>query len=316
MKEFIIHLLGFLLVLVSVLSLAVAGDYFWVGNQYEQNYQASLLDKVERLKAINEPKIILVGNSNVAFGIRSQMLEDYFKMPVVNLGLHGSLGNRFHEDIAKLNINEGDIVIICHSDYDDDGSVSDYGLELLTLEWHKELWAIVSRKDYFGLIRSAPAYFIEAYKLKINNMGNQPGNDCYSRTAFNEYGDNIFAQKDEGRTFDFTEGVMDEFIPTVSDICVDRINKLNDYVTDRDATLLIAGFPIADGEYTADHSVYYEFERELQENIDCLVISSVDDYFMDYSFFYNSTLHLTEEGAVLRTRQLITDLNNYIKETS
>ena len=33
-------------------------------------------------------------------------------MQVVNLGLHGDLGNAYHEQIAKLNINEGDIVVV------------------------------------------------------------------------------------------------------------------------------------------------------------------------------------------------------------
>lgn len=308
MKKFIIHFLGFVLILVSVLSLVIVGDYFWVGNQYEQNYQASLLDKVERLKSINEPKIILVGNSNVAFGIRSQMIEDYFKMPVVNLGLHGDLGNRFHEDIAKLNINEGDIIIICHSNYNDNGRVNDYELELLTLEWHKELWQIARKDDYIGLIKAIPSYLIKAYWLKLSNSGNQAQNDCYSRTAFNEYGDNIFAQNDNG-TFDFTESIK---APSVSNTCIARINEFNNYVLERGATLLIAGFPIADGEYTANHSFYYEFETELKGKVECPVISSVNDYFMDYRFFYNTTLHLTEEGAVLRTRQLIEDLRNYL----
>lgn len=40
--------------------------------QYLMNYQASLIDKVERAENIDEPKIVLLGNSNLAFGMDSE----------------------------------------------------------------------------------------------------------------------------------------------------------------------------------------------------------------------------------------------------
>ena len=74
--------------------------------QYENGYCASLIDKVNRLKSINEPKIVLLGNSNLAFGIDSKMLEESMNMPVVNMGLHGGDGNAFHEEMAKIKAAE------------------------------------------------------------------------------------------------------------------------------------------------------------------------------------------------------------------
>lgn len=70
---------------------------------YEQSYSASLADKVDRLESLNEPKIVLIGNSNLAFGIDSEKIEQEMKMPVVNMGLHGAIGNAFHEEMAKVN---------------------------------------------------------------------------------------------------------------------------------------------------------------------------------------------------------------------
>lgn len=93
---------------VIVMIIAMASfDYFIIGRQYNDNYDVALIDKVERLKGITEAKIILVGDSNVAFGINSEKIEEELGMPVVNLGLHGALGNAFHEQIAKLNIGGG-----------------------------------------------------------------------------------------------------------------------------------------------------------------------------------------------------------------
>ena len=112
--------LGVLLCIVVVLCSLYFGIFFMsVPAQYADNYNASLIDKVDRLESIDEPKIILVGNSNLAYGINSELIEESMGMPVANLGLHGGLGNKFLERIALLGINEGDLVIICHTDYSD-----------------------------------------------------------------------------------------------------------------------------------------------------------------------------------------------------
>ena len=117
MKRFLMKVVLFI-ALICIIMLGIVGfDRYIIGGQYKLGYQASLVDKIERLESINESKIILVGNSNLAFGIYSDQIEEDIGMPVVNLGLHGGLGNAYHEEIAKLNINEGDIVIVCHSNY-------------------------------------------------------------------------------------------------------------------------------------------------------------------------------------------------------
>ena len=77
--------------------------------QYQGAYTAALLDKVERLNSIEQPKLVLLGNSNLAFGMNSEKIEDALGMPVVNMGLHGGLGNAFHEEMGKMNVTEGDI---------------------------------------------------------------------------------------------------------------------------------------------------------------------------------------------------------------
>ncbi len=54
---------------------------------YSYKYTSSLLNKMERLESIEEFKIGLIGNSNLAFGIDSAKIEEEFGMSVVNMGL-------------------------------------------------------------------------------------------------------------------------------------------------------------------------------------------------------------------------------------
>lgn len=69
-------------------------------------------------------------------------------------------------------------------------------------------------------------------------------------------------------------------------------------------------------EYSPSHSEYYEFEELLKESVSFPAISNVEDYFMGYEYFYNTDLHLTNEGAILRTKQLIEDMRTYFDKAS
>ncbi len=277
--------------------------------QYEYSYDASLIDKMQRLKSIDEPKIVLIGNSNLSFGIQSELIEEAFGMPVVNMGLHGGVGNAFHEEMAKVNIHEGDIIIVSHTEYNDDDKILDPVIVWLAVENHPQLWQLIRPKDLWQMYLAFPAYFSRALPLWADGSGNEPNyGDIYNRVAFNEYGDNIYERKET--VYSFQQGSI--ATPGTSDTCIERLNELNSYVTERGATLLIAAYPVPDGEYTPDHAAYDSFQQELQDRLDCPFISDFHDYFFGYEYFYDTAYHLTNEGAKLRTEQLIKDLQRYM----
>lgn len=57
-----------------------------------------------------------------------------------------------------------------------------------------------------------------------------------------------------------------------------------------------------------------QFEQKLEERCECNVISDYQDYFYDRSYFYDTVYHLTNEGTVMRTEQLISDLESYFSK--
>lgn len=277
--------------------------------QYRYTYTASLCDKMERLKSIEEPKIVLIGNSNLTFGIDSEMLEEAFDMPVVNMGLHGSMGNAFHEEMAKVNVHEGDIIVVAHTGYSDHDKISDPVTAWLAVENHPQLWRLVRPKDIPDMYFAFPTYAKKALTLWASKEGNeQDHGTVYSRFAFNEYGD--VSLERTARSYTFTEKSVR--VPKVNATCTDRLNELNRYVTARGASLVIAAYPIAYGEFTPPEEEYVQFRTKLQESLDCPVISDYRDYFLDYDYFYDTEYHLTNEGAALRTQQLIYDLERWM----
>lgn len=51
-----------------------------------------------------------------------------------------------------------------------------------------------------------------------------------------------------------------------------------------------------------------QYQGELEEGLECDVISYWKDYTYPKEYFYDTEYHLTSEGADVRTRQLISDL--------
>ena len=299
----------FLLTCIFILFLSILIPSF------EQHYTASLLDKVERIKSIEEPKLVLIGNSNLAFGIDSQQLEEAIGMPVVNMGLHGGLGNAFHEEMATLNVTPGDIYIICHTSYSDEGIPSDPSLLWITIENHKELWPLLRTEDIPGLVNAFPDYLKKcATRWGDGDKNKTPNFEYYNRSVFNLYGDVSKSRENYQLSEDELNNIQTNIKPEINNICIDRLNKLNEYLSSNGATMLVAGYPIlVSDQADPDFANYIEsFEQNLQESLDCRVISEYKDYFYTMPYFFDTTYHLNDEGVRLRTEQLIADLNAYL----
>ena len=297
--------INFIIKLIVALMLLI-GYVYHVLPQYEQGYNASLIDKVNRLESIDGPKIVLLGHTNLTFGINSELIEETMGIPVVNMGLHGDNGNAFHEEMAKYNVTSGDIYVLCHSDYNDNNLIGNTLIAWSTIENHFHLWKILRTEDVVKMAESFPVYLKKSLNLYSSGTGNQDSGGVYSRSALNEYGDVAVLREGNAYTFDTKVGV-----PGIGDISIERINELNKYLTERGATLVVAGYPIGNGRLTVDAAEFISFQEQLAEKLDCPVISNYVDYMFDYKYFADTNLHLNSEGAELRTTQLISDLKRW-----
>lgn len=301
-KDVFIVLISFIVFYVFMLFIG----YKVIGNQYSKNYQASMNKKLERLKKTNDTKIILVGDSNLTFGIDSKMIEDNLDMKVVNLGVHAMLGNRYVENVALENINKGDIVVISNVDYMDE--YYDPELVWITNEWNKSLWKFVPIDKYFETSIMYPKYMYKSFKEKLN--GNKSSTDAiYSIDNIDSYGE-VFVRPDT-TLYKFDKDSV--VVPTISDKYIKRVNNFNDKVNDLEASLVMTTYPIGSGEYTPKFDEFLKFQKELEDKLDFPVISNFTNYYIPYEYFYDTKYHLTLDGREIRTKQLIVDLRNYIE---
>ncbi len=298
-RKFLLKLLLFVVLIAAYIN--------YILPQYHKGYDAALIDKVERVESIDEPKIVLLGNSNVAFGFDSALIEEKIGMPVVNMGLHAGAGNAFHEDMAKFNVCEGDIYVLCHSSFADSDNIPDTMAYWSSLENHYHLWRLIRGRDIPAAAKGFPVYLKKSLALYASGTGNQEiAGVVHNRSSFNEYGD--IGLYREGSLDNFTDMVAP---PPINDIMVSRINELNAWLTERGATLLVAGYPVGNGSLTVAPEEFMAFQEELERRLDCTVISNYVDYMFDYTYFWDSNLHLNTEGAKIRTEQLIADIKRW-----
>lgn len=276
--------------------------------QYPYGYLAAYIDKLERENSISEPKIILMGDSNVAYGIRSNMLEEAIGMPVVNMGLHGGLGQTFCMDLAKEGINEGDIVVIMPAYYSYADGLKDGTLAWMMLENKLALIFNVRICDFPALIKGFPAYFKRAVECWENGLGGSE----HMRESFNHYGD-ISAASD---TNIMEEGWLptDTFEKEINIELMDYYNEYNRFVQKKGAQMVMASMPIINLMIDGRLDEVILRQEGVIEKLDFPVISDWRDYVYPAEYFYDTNYHLNDRGSLVRTQQLIDDIKKWMED--
>ncbi len=305
----------FCIIFVIVTAIAVP----LIPPQFEESFQASLLDKVERLDNTTTPKIVLVGTSQLAFGISSDILEQEFDMPVVNMGLHGGLSDKFMWDMSLPGIYEGDIVIVSTVSFGSWGN--DIELSLITLENYKHLWERLDSET----IKQLLPYYYTVYpskavpRLVFDTFIREPlgavsddllvmSDPAYKRNSFNEYGDNVYPRTtlDYMYTTEFLSHGGFAFNPEY----MLQLSEFSKAVEDKGAKLFVITSPIF------EPGLMYDIETEqkkLEQNVPGF-ISDLSSYVYPTEYFFDTAYHLTNEGADVWTAAIANDLKRALSE--
>ena len=168
------------------------------GDVYSKSYYAEWSKMYSRLKSAKGRKIVFLGNSAVAFGINSKLIQDELaadglEYETVNFGLYGALGTKFMLDFSLNHIGKGDIVIVMPEEYPQ--SMSLY--ESPTENWK----AFEGDRSAFGEVPYAnKGSYIGAYinyvvgKRAIAGKDNVTG--VYALSSFDERCDMTFERKE------------------------------------------------------------------------------------------------------------------------
>lgn len=111
-KRNVLAIVVTLIFLISIpVSIVCVG--FCLPAQYGKTYYAVLPKMFNKLKETSGKKIVVVGNSAVAFGLDPKLAESELDgYTVCPFGLYGAIGTKAMMDLSRVNIGEGDVVIL------------------------------------------------------------------------------------------------------------------------------------------------------------------------------------------------------------
>ena len=147
---------------------------------------------------------------------------------------------------------------------------------------------------------------------KVNNMG------IYSSKSFDDYCDLVNYERPYNIMFnDYDENnIINLSNISINDDFIDYINEYNNDLVNRGAKMYYSFSPmnkksINNNQFEID-SFYFKFRDKLNFPI----ISDINNYIMDYEWFYDSNYHLNYSGMRLRTFFLVEDLKNELGITT
>lgn len=276
----------------------------------KSSYMCALIDKHKRLTTLTGKRVLLVGGSNLAFGIDSKRIQEDLKIPVVNLGLHGDLGLDFMLNEVSHFSRKGDIIILSPEYY---LSIPDPELKAYVTEIMPEV------ESYYV---SSPLLLLKLYWVHtISNMRKRAihtpflstlfniennellleKNHPYMRSSFNEYGDVIghlympTPKHDFGSTigtYHYYEGI-------------DKINSFYALCITKNIEVFFLYPTLAKSVYLGSKDVLTHYQADFSESLNVPILNTPATFVLPDSLFFDTKYHLTKQGREIRTNKLI-----------
>ncbi len=316
MKRNIIIFILAIIILVSPIALVTVSTLN-SPCQYDKTFLGELEVKHERLASIKEEKIILIGGSNLAFGIDSKRLQEYIGLPIVNYGLYATIGTKAMLDMSRPYIEKGDVVVICPETDKQTYSLY-YNAQSMwqAIDCDLSMLKDVGFSNIGKLIAGIPEFATEKRGFIKNNTKPSP-KGIYAKASFNEYGDIAVERPYNIMPLNY-DATMKVSLTTdlLSKEFVDYLNRYAAYCKRRGATVYFGFSPINADAIISTDMEKEEFYKELSNKLEFPIISDIDDYILDSDYFYDTNFHLNSVGALQRTSLLADDLLRVLGKTA
>ncbi len=167
--------------------------------------RAIVIDKSNRLKSLPSPKIVLVGGSNICYGINAKLLQDSLQIPVVDMSINAGIGMSFYYQQIKPFLKSGDIVIGI-PEYAAYSHTNIYGeaflYDLCTIEAENYKYLVAMQWLRF------PMFMGETIKSNMSSLSlKKESNHIHGRQLYDTFG-SYFGHRNQ--TFDSTKFISSQ----------------------------------------------------------------------------------------------------------
>jgi hypothetical protein len=265
-------------------------------------------DKDVLLRDTPGPRLILVGGSNVSFGINSQLLEDELGMNPVNTGLHASLGLKYMMDSTLPYVRQGDVVVLIpeYSHYYGGRTYGEEALLRTVLDVDRRSISTLGVRQWVNVARYLPKLALSKLKPGEYVFRPNPEGAVYERGAFNRYGDVSLHWTLARRAFAPYGPASGSF----DDAVIEDIREFEKRVLERGAVLYVSFPGLQAASFANLRGQIAEVHARLHES-GLALLGTPERYAIPEGYMFDTPYHLNKQGADLRTRLLITDLRGH-----
>lgn len=282
----------------------------------DNNYLAAVLEKDRLIRTTPSPKIILVGGSNLAFGIDSRMMEDSLHLRVVNMGLYAKLGLRYMLAQVKPYVRRGDVVVIV-PEYDQfygKFSEGDNTLNTALLYAPPDRIPDFIRSYSFidvvlrPRVENARRSFLQgaADIFGVKDKYFPPDtNPVYNRHSFNQYGDVV---SHLGKKSMNPDSIFVKPLPSAREFnkrTLDELNDIGDAARERGAHAYFLFPSYIDRSYAINTEAIDWLRRRLETGMRVPILGTAKDFAFPPNWFFDTRYHLNAIGRDPRTVKMI-----------
>ena len=293
--------------LLQLLVAAVVIRFGAPGNSH--HYLGAIKDKIERLEACQGPRIVVVGGSNVAFGIHSPVMQQSFDIETVNLGLNFALGLSFQLECYLQHARSGDVVILS-PEYHLLTSVEQQQGNRLTIDYM--IGQVPEAKRY--LVRSDQntwKRFLDHDALWIahqwvgrafrSTRKEDTSGQIYSRAGFNEFGDMV-AHYGRPAEIMMPVGPVPQLTAESMEQTVTILNRFHEDCRRQGVSVYFSYPPLMDSVYADSEDTIEQLHHLLLQRLEIPLLNHPREFAYPQERFYDTAYHLNQEAGEARTR--------------
>lgn len=264
-----------------------------------------------RLKETEGRKLVLIGGSNIAFGVDGNLLEDMlrekgFDITVCPYGLYAAVGSSAMLELSEGAIHENDMVVLAFEPTPE--TLSDYfgaTAFLKCAEGHPELFMGLS-PDLMGRAAGNLVPYIQE-KAAVCASGVLPrAEGVYAAGAFDGNCTMVFERPGNRMRLGYdTSSPVDLDKVSISGDFARRVNRYCERVQKKGAQVFMSFSPMNRSSVRGSMKDFFD---RMNRAFVCPVISDPNDYCLESGWFYDSNFHLNSAGQMLRTILLAEDL--------
>lgn len=314
MKQRIIKIATVLL-LVAIIPVSMLLYGYTMPNYYQNSYYAELAEMYQRLSRTEGRKIILIGGSNVAFGVDTDLLDHILRQygydyTICPFGLYAAVGTSAMLELSKDTLKTGDIVVLAIEPTNETMSTY-FGATAFwkCTEESPELLTKVNKVQAAALIGNYLDYLQDRYTIS-QSESTPKAVGVYAKASFNENCNMTYPREGNSMALGYdTSSPVNLADVAISVDFAQQVNEYCEYAANKGAIVYFSFSPVNKSALTDNsNEAIAGYFKLCNETFSCPIISDPNNYILDSGWFYDSNFHLNSSGAVLRTCILAEDI--------